>query len=148
MNNESKLFESASRMMKEGQGNCAQAIFAAYGVHTGLGNVDFDSCMKIASAFGGGINSTRNVCGAITGALMALGLKYGGGNPLEERVTKVATQFLEEFTAINGSLLCSELIDVDFTTKEELMKAYESGAFNKCMKYVDDAARLLDKYIE
>ena len=133
--------------MKEAKGNCAQAIFSVYGVHLGQGKVDFDSCMKIASAFGGGISSTGNVCGAITGALMALGLKYGG-SPLEDRVTKVATQFLEEFTSINGSLLCSELLDYEFTTEEEMMKAYEAGVFNNCMKYVDDAARLLDEYIE
>ena len=71
MNNETKLYNSASKMMEERRGNCAQAIFATYGPRLAKGKVDFDSCMKITSAFGGGINRTGNVCGAVTGALMA-----------------------------------------------------------------------------
>jgi len=147
MKNASKLFDSASRMMKEQRGSCSQAIFATYGSHLSSGKVDFDSCMRIASAFGGGINRTGNVCGAITGALMALGLKYGG-SVQEEEVTRVSTQFLDEFTSINGSIICRELIDHDLMTEEDLKKAFESDAFKKCMKYVDDTARLLNKYIE
>ncbi|MHA2251007.1 MAG: C-GCAxxG-C-C family protein [Candidatus Kariarchaeaceae archaeon] len=58
----------------EGRMNCAQAIFAAYGRHLG---VDRDTCLKITSLFGGGINRTGNVCGAVTGAIMAIGLKHG-----------------------------------------------------------------------
>jgi len=103
--------------------------------------------MKIASAFGGGINRTGNVCGAITGALMALGFKYGG-SVQEEEITRVSTRFLDEFVSINGSIICRELIDHDLITEEDLKKAFESDAFKKCMKYVDDAARLLNKYIE
>ena len=78
MDSKSKLINSANKMMEELRGNCAQAIFATYGPQIGLENIDYESCMKIASAFGGGINLTGNVCGAITGTLMTLGLKYGG----------------------------------------------------------------------
>ncbi|MHA2377388.1 MAG: C-GCAxxG-C-C family protein [Candidatus Thorarchaeota archaeon] len=74
----SNLADSANKIFQEQKGHCSQAIFAAYGEQLGLGKVDFDTCMKIASAFSGGIALTGNVCGALTGALMALGLKYGG----------------------------------------------------------------------
>ncbi|MGY5874221.1 MAG: C-GCAxxG-C-C family protein [Candidatus Thorarchaeota archaeon] len=147
MNNTSEIFDSASRMMPELRGNCAQAVFATYGLHMGLGKIDFDTCMKIASAFGGGINLTGNVCGAITGSLMALGIKYGG-SPHESEITEISTQFLDEFISINGSILCRELIDRDLITEEDLKKPIESDIFKKCMKYVDDAARLLNKHIE
>ncbi|MHA2216743.1 MAG: C-GCAxxG-C-C family protein [Candidatus Hodarchaeales archaeon] len=54
--------------------NCAQAIISVYGEYLGA---DHDTCLKIASVFGGGINRTGNMCGAVTGALMVIGLKYG-----------------------------------------------------------------------
>lgn len=147
MKNESKLIDSASKLMVERRGNCAQAIFATYGPHMGLGKVDCDSCMKITSAFGGGINRTGNVCGAITGALMALGLKFGVSTQ-EVDVTKVSNQLLEEFTAINGSIICRDLIGHDIFDNEDLQKAYAKDLFKKCQKYVEDSANLLEKYAE
>lgn len=146
MNNELILHDSASKIIKELRGNCAQAIFATYGPHLGLGKVDCDSCMKITSAFGGGINLTGNVCGAITGALMALGLKYGG-SPQEIELTKMSTQFLKEFTSINDSIICRDLVGHDLFDDEDLRKTNEEEIFKKCIKYVEDAARLLEKYI-
>jgi C_GCAxxG_C_C family probable redox protein len=145
MNVESKQYDTASKIMEERRGNCAQAILATYGPRLSLGKVDCDSCMRIASAFGGGINRTGNVCGAITGALIALGLKYGKNI---QDVTEISTQFLEEFIAINGSIICRELIGHDLLTDEDLRKASTKDVFMKCMKYVDDAAHLLEKYLE
>jgi C_GCAxxG_C_C family probable redox protein len=155
MSDATRLFDSASKMMPEMRGNCAQAIFSTYGLHFGSGKIDFDTCMKIASAFGGGINLTGNVCGAVTGALMALGLKFGG-NPQEDEAAIVSTQFIDEFTSLNGSIICSELSGHDFddlasqdlTTEEDVKQVFESDTFKKCMKCVDDAARLLNKFIE
>ena len=147
MKNESKLFDSASKFMVEHRGNCAQAIFAIYGPHIGLGKVDCETCSKITSAFGGGINRTGNVCGAITGALMALGLKYGG-SPQEVDVTKISNQLLEEFTTINGSIICRDLIGHDIFDDEDLQKAFAKDLFKKCQKYVKDSAHLLEKYAE
>ena len=145
MNNESKLNDPASKMMEERRGNCAQAIFATYGPQMGLGKIDCDLCMRITSAFGGGINLTGNVCGAITGALMALGLKYGENF---QEVANVSKQLLDEFTAINGSIICRELVGHDLFTNENLRKAFKKDIFEKCMKYVDDVARLLEKHVE
>ncbi|NHJ49934.1 MAG: C_GCAxxG_C_C family protein [Asgard group archaeon] len=145
MNIESKQYDTASKMMEERRGNCAQAIFAMYGPQISLGKVDCNSCMRITSAFGGGINRTGNVCGALTGALMVLGIKYGGN---VQEVTKISKQFLDEFTSINGSIICRDLIGHDLFDDEDLKKAFASNAFKKCMKYVDDAARLLEKYVD
>ena len=145
MKNESKINNSASKLMEQQQGNCAQAIFAKYGPQLSLGKVDCDSCMRITSAFGGGINLTGNVCGAITGSLMALGIKYGG-NPLE--VAKIANQFIDEFKSINGSIICRELVGPKFFDDENLRAEFRVDLFKKCMKYVDDAAHLLEKYTE
>ncbi len=145
MKNESKLFDSASKMMEEGRGNCAQAIFARYGPILEKGKIDFDSCMRITSAFGGGINLTGNVCGAITGALMTLGLKYG--ESIQE-VSKISTQFLDEFKSNNGSIICRDLVGHDLFDNEDLRKTKEKDIFEKCKKCVDDAACLLEKYFD
>ena len=147
MNTKLKLHDSARKIIEEHRGNCAQAVFATYGPKLGLGKVDCESCMKITSAFGGGINRTGNVCGALTGALMALGLKYGG-SPQEADVSKVSAQFLEEFTLINDSIICRDLIGHDLFEDEDLRKAYQKDLFKKFVKYVEDAARLLEKYLD
>lgn len=91
----SNLSDTLKKYFLEKKVSCSQAIFAAYGERLSLGKVDYDTCLKIASAFSGGIAQTGNVCGALTGALMALGLKYGGTNEVEGRKTnEVAVKLL------------------------------------------------------
>ncbi|TFH09504.1 MAG: C_GCAxxG_C_C family protein, partial [Candidatus Thorarchaeota archaeon] len=128
-------------------GSCSQAIFATYGEHLGLGKVDFDTAMKIASAFSGGIAGTGNVCGALTGALMALGLKYGSdANPL--KINVVSRKLLDEFKSINGTTICRELINHDLLTDEDVQQAFKTGAFANCPKYVEDVGKILDKMLD
>ena len=133
--------------MEERKGSCSQAIFASYGEHLGLGKVDFDTCMKIASAFSGGIAATGNVCGALTGALMALGLKYGS-DPDPFKINVVSRKILDEFELLNGTTICRELINHDLLTQEDLKKAFETGAFDNCPKYVEDVTKILDKLLD
>lgn len=132
-------------MMEEQRGNCAQAIFATYGPHLGIHKINSDACMNITVAFGGGINRTGNVCGAITGALMVLGLKYGGK---VQEVTHISNQLMDEFTAMHGSIICRELIGYDLNNDENLRKAFQEDAFKKCKKFVTDTAQLIEKYVE
>ncbi|MHA1909329.1 MAG: C-GCAxxG-C-C family protein [Candidatus Thorarchaeota archaeon] len=142
----SKLSETAKKMMDEQKGHCCQAVFSTYAEQFGQGKVDFDTCMKISSAFSGGINRTGNVCGALTGALMALGLKYGGSKQ-EVDVTEASTKLLDEFISLHGSIICRELINHDLISDEDVKKAFETGAFKNCPKFVEDAAVLLDKHL-
>ncbi len=138
--------EKAKKIMDEQKGSCSQAIFAAYGVHLSSGKLDYDTCMNIASGFGGGIASNGNVCGALTGAIMALGLKYGG-SMMEEKVFQVSNTLLEKFTNLHGSALCRELIKYDLAAAENLKEAFEKGAFDNCPKYVEDVAEILETLI-
>ena len=141
------LSKKATKVMEERRGSCSQAIFATYGEHLGLGKVDFDTCMKIASAFSGGIAGTGNVCGALTGALMALGLKYGSDqDPF--KINVVSRKLLDEFELLNGTTICRELINHDLLTQEDLKKAFETGAFDNCPKYVEDVTKILDKLLD
>ena len=141
----SNLSETAKKLMLENQYNCAQAVFATYCRQTGVGKVDYNTCLKIASAFGGGIAQTGNVCGALTGALMTLGLKYGSEK--WEEVNEVAGNLLNEFKSLNGSVICRELINHDLLTDEDIKHAFEKGAFKNCPKFVEDVSIMLEKLL-
>ncbi|MFW9909647.1 MAG: C-GCAxxG-C-C family protein [Candidatus Thorarchaeota archaeon] len=132
--------------MAEQKGSCSQAIFATYGVHLSSGKLDYDTCMNIASGFGGGIAGNGNVCGALTGAVMALGLKYGG-SMMEEKVFQTSNTLLEKFANLHGSALCRELIKYDLAAAEDLKEAFEKGVFDNCPKYVEDVAEILETLI-
>ena len=140
-----KVHETPSKIMEERRGNCAQAIFATYGPHVGLQKINNDLCMNIAAAFGGGINLTGNVCGAITGALMVLGLKYGKNF---QELILISNQLLDEFRALHGSIICRELIGHDLFGDENMSRAFKEDVSRKCIKCVNDAAQLLEKHIE
>jgi len=140
---------AAKELMNGMKASCSQAIFATFGPYMGSEEVSVETCMKIASAFSGGINLTGNVCGALTGALMAIGLEFGDTNPMNPKVAEISTRLLEEFKTIHGSILCRDLIQYDGDgTVVDMMKAFESGAFDKCLKYVEDVSRLLASYLE
>jgi C_GCAxxG_C_C family probable redox protein len=142
---QSNLVDKAKEIMEKREGHCAQAIFAPFGEYLSEGKVDFDTCMKISSAFSGGVAHTGNICGALNGALMSLGLKYGGSD--STKVNEVARELLDEFVKIHGSIICRELINHDLLTDGDVKKAFENGAFKNCSKFVEDVAILLEKRI-
>ena len=131
--------------------SCSEAIFSVYGEYLGF---DRDTCWKIASVFDGGINRTGNVCGAVTGAMMAIGLKYGeartkGPEELKElpQSYRVADEFTKEFKERNGTIICRELIEHDLLTIEDIQHAFITNAFKNCPKYVKDVAEILEKIL-
>ena len=67
----------ARKLFKKGY-NCSQSVFAAFCDETGL---DMETALKIASSFGGGMGRLREVCGAVTGMFMVVGMKYGYTDP-------------------------------------------------------------------
>ena len=103
--------EKAKRLFKEGGYNCCQAVVLAYNDIFGLDDV---TAASISSGFGGGMGRMREVCGALSGLFMLLGLKDGYSNPTDNegkkelytRVQDLAGQFKEEF----GSIICKELL--------------------------------------
>ena len=138
--------EEVRKVVEEQRDSCSQAIFASYGVHLSSGKLEYDTCMKIAAGFGGGIAGAGNVCGALTGAIMALDLKYGG-SLMEQRVNEVSSTLLKEFTELHGTVICRELINHDLGADELTKHAFETGAFDKCPKYVEDVAEILETLI-
>ncbi len=102
--------------------SCAQAVFTAFAEQMGM---DYQTAMKLSSGFGGGMG-LGSVCGAVTGAIMALGLKYGGVDPkAKERTAKVVREFTDRFQAQHRSLNCRDLLGVDLGKPDGLKTAKE-----------------------
>jgi C_GCAxxG_C_C family probable redox protein len=75
---------------------------------------------RIAFGFGGGIGNTGAVCGAVVGAVMAIGLKIERGDTMEEglRALRVVQEFRHRFEAEMGTISCRELTGADLTTED------------------------------
>jgi C_GCAxxG_C_C family probable redox protein len=79
-----------------------------------------DVIPRIASVFAGGIGNTGAVCGAVIGALMAIGLKQGRAESMDEalRNLAVAREFRRRFETEMKTINCRELTGADLTTEE------------------------------
>lgn len=120
---------------------CSQAVFAAFSPQLGL---DKNQALKIGACFGSGMRKGE-VCGACTGALMALGLKYGES---KAESNEACERFLDEFKKENGSYICNDLLGCDITTKEGVEFATENKLFKEfCPKMVESAAKITKKII-
>jgi C_GCAxxG_C_C family probable redox protein len=117
-------------------------VLTAFASEFGLSD---EMALKIAAPFGGGMARTGKTCGAVTGGLMALGLKYGYTTPGGRDATYgIAQKFMNHFEEKHGSTLCRELIGCDISTPEGLQKAHESGVTESvCPKVVHDAVVIL-----
>ena len=73
--------------------NCSQAVFTAFATEAGL---DEELALKIATQFGGGARKGE-MCGAVSGALMVLGLKYGHCHAEKAEENRRAYQIAEDF---------------------------------------------------
>jgi len=127
--------------------NCSQAVFTVFGIDYGLSE---DDCLKISCAFGGGMGRQQLTCGAVTGALMALGMKYGKAlvDPEEKKqeTYSKANEFFQKFTELNGSVNCRELLDgLNMNDPKDHQRIMERNLFDiNCEKYVADAVVLTE----
>ena len=148
MKQKNVLCEKAATRFLEGY-NCAQSVLLTMFEHWKGEN---ELIPKIATAFGGGIGRCGSVCGALTGGVMALGIKYGTNEPsLEKRlkVYKLAQKFYKRFEKQHGSVLCRELIRYDLSVPEELEKARRARIFEeKCVNFVKEAVETLIELTE
>ena len=137
------LPEKAGAYFKQGY-NCAQSVLLAMQEYYELKS---ELIPKIATAFGGGIGRCGSLCGALTGAIMAIGIKHGTNQPRREKLEEVyilAQKFHNEFAKEYGSPFCRELIGYDLTNPEELEKARKLNIFDKkCSHFVKKAVEIL-----
>ena len=128
--------------------NCAQSVAVAFCDVTGL---EKDFAARMASSFGGGMGRQREVCGAVSGMLMVLGLLYGYDTPgddvskkrLYQDIQALCGRFREEV----GSIVCREILRNPSTDPTPSPRTAEYYAKRPCARMVMTAARILDRYI-
>ena len=128
---------------------CSAAVFSAFSNDLDL---DPDTAKKVACGFGAGISRTGNICGAVTGAIMVIGLKYGktqaDDDAATEKTRTLVRQFIHEFSHKNGSVNCTDLLGYDMSDPKGYAAAKDSGIFMiRCPLLVRDAADILEKIL-
>lgn len=137
--------EQAAETYKSGF-NCAQAVFSTYAEEFGLDRI---TALKISCGFGAGMGRRQDVCGAVSGAIMLIGSKYGktikDDRPANELTYRLVRELSEKFCAKHGSVLCKELLGCNLQMPEG-QQFYKEHAFQdlKCARYVHDAAELAE----
>lgn len=130
--------------------NCAQAVFAAFCDETGM---DIETALKVASPFGGGMGRLREVCGAVSGMLMVVGMKYGYIDTSDKKVKtehyKLVQDLAKQFEKENGSIICRELLGLSIRNDNPVPEDRNENYYRKrpCAELVEQAARILDEYI-
>ena len=132
--------------------NCAECVLRTFMDIYEVNVPDEVICM--ATGFGGGMGHTKNTCGAITGAVLALGLLKGRRDPfgpkeemgdrikhLQHEIYPVFGRMVEEIEAKYGTLICSEMSQPfgDFESKPRM---------RNCMEIIAYCAQLAVKYGE
>jgi C_GCAxxG_C_C family probable redox protein len=141
--------EAAVRMF-EREFACSQSVFAAF---ADPAEIPRETALRVAAGFGGGFGRTGEACGAVTGAIMALGLRHCGRpaelDPLgKEQAYPAVREFLARFKARHGAIVCRELLGCDLGVPEELQRARDLGLFkSRCPAFVRTAAEILEELL-
>lgn len=144
----SEKVEAAVACFREGF-SCSQAILSTYGVDFGLPR---ETALRAAAALGAGMGRLGEVCGAVSGALIVIGLKHGhttaADKETKEKNYLLVREFAERFRSLNGALGCRELLGCDLTTAEGMETARQKGLFTeRCPRFVRDAALVLEEVL-
>lgn len=142
--------EKAAMLFREKAYNCAQAVFAAF---TDVTGVDEATAIRMSGGFGGGVGRLREVCGAVSGAVMVLSMQYAPADPANQaqkmEFYKTIQDFAARFRELHGSIVCRELLGekagsgyIPAQRNEEYYK------MRPCERFVYDSAMLLDAYLE
>jgi C_GCAxxG_C_C family probable redox protein len=141
--------DEARRLFLAGY-NCAQAVFCAFCDETGL---TMEQAARLSSSFGGGMGRLREVCGTVSGALMALGAIEGYADPSDPEAKAAHYQLVQEyarrFREKNGSIVCRELLRNVPVTPGSVPEARtkEFYARRPCLRLAGEAAAVLDEML-
>ena len=132
--------EEAVQLFEDGY-MCSQAVLAVFCEEFGLSR---EQAFKISISFGDGMRKGE-VCGACTGAIMTLGLRYGEN---KSKSDEMCVKFLDSFEKENGSYICRDLLDCDIRTEEGIKYAIDNNLFKEiCPKMVESAAKIAQELI-
>ena len=125
--------------------HCSQIVFREWAEELGI---DEAEAARIAAPLGGGM-FRGDTCGAVGGAMLVIGARYGAceANDKESdlRMQAKVKEFLEQFTERFGDTCCRNLLGYDFSQPGEYLKAARAGVMMKqCPDYVTGALEILE----
>ncbi len=137
--------EKAKELFKQGY-NCSQAVLGVFCEELGL---DFETAMKIASSFGGGMGRMREVCGTVSGMFMAAGLAYSTTDNNKAEQYKIVQELARRFKEKNGSIICRELLQGIESSTSPIPSERTETYYKKrpCIELVGDSVEILEKYM-
>ena len=124
-------------------------MLSSFGEALGL---DHELALRVAGAFGGGMARMGETCGAVTGAFMVIGLQYGKvkaeADKAREQTYELVREFVTQFKARHGSIVCRELLGSDLNKPEERDAALHKGLFDTiCPRLVRDAVEIVEEIL-
>lgn len=126
---------------------CAESVVKAIALEN---DVDASVLPAIATGFCGGMSRHSQMCGAVTGGIMGLGLVFGRYKTEDttDRCYHAVTRFLKTFKDAHGSVNCKDLIGYDLGVPEQLEQfRKENPGYKKCMHFSMDAAAMVQEII-
>ena len=145
----SEKSEKAKELFKSGY-ICSQAVLGVFCEELGL---DFETAMKLASSFGGGMGRMREVCGTVSGMFMAAGLAFASASdsPLEKgehykRIQELAKRFRDK----NGSIICRELLQGIESSTAPTPSERTQNYYKKrpCVELVGDSVEIFEEFLK
>jgi C_GCAxxG_C_C family probable redox protein len=135
--------ENAVQLFNSGC-NCAQAVFATFCEQY---DMDKEKGLKLCGGLGGGLRFGE-VCGAVSGAVLVIGLKYGhaDASDIESKLLCHAktAEFIRIFKEKSGSIVCKEILGYDISTQQGMQQAKDKGLFKTtCVDMVRLSTQIL-----
>lgn len=129
--------------------SCSEAVASVFAARFGLPE---DPLRRAACGFGGGMGGLGWTCGAVTGAIMVLGMALAPDEPTNSKarnaVKDAVKQFMHEFETIHGPSQCRQLLGCDLSTSEGYAQARKEKLFKTlCPAFVRTATELLDRLL-
>jgi C_GCAxxG_C_C family probable redox protein len=140
--------ETAADYMRSGL-NCAQSIVKAFASELA---VDEDLAVRMTASLGAGLGRSGYVCGALSGAALVIGARFGNSDPADtaarDKAYALTDALLERFEKEHRTVLCRNLISFNLKDPEELLRARDEGVFvNRCPVFVLSAAKILEQIL-
>lgn len=137
--------KEAIRLMMEDGLQCSQAVVAVLSKQLDL---DLEQALRLSSGFGGGVAMQGDICGAVSGAIMAIGLKHGYDNgpnvEARDKVFILAQELLHRLRAKYGSYMCRTLTGINLMRPEERKLIHEQNIFGKiCRNIINDSIEIV-----
>lgn len=143
--------ERAVELFMEGF-NCSQAVFGAFAETVGMTEAQ---AVRLSAALGAGVARMRDVCGAVTGGMLAIGWKYGAEDGADQvtksacyaRGQKICLSFQEKF----GTLICRDLLKLKPLEGPSPIPTPRTAEFYQtrpCAQFVYEMARLVEEELK